>query len=630
MYKVLAFLIALFVFHPTTKAQVWDTPPAAFSTYTEQDATRLDLIFQMVQYNNMRHFQDNIPLMNEAEAIVQKLQSPLAQAQLQINKSEQFILQGNYKEALEVLLPAFDLLEKHPNPKNRTHACILLSEIDRENSDWEKSWNDLTVQIQRYQDSGDAFGLGWLHLTVANVYLNYIHKDYELFLKTPYHLDQAFEYFDQAGSKTGQGLVLAKYSRFYKNSSFRKGITTSNQQIDHRKAVDYADQSLEIFYEYEQAQNIGYSLYQKATSYSIVGNHEASVPVYQEAVQYYQQDGNLIWLKRLYQHLFVAYSILGNQEQALAENKKYIMIKDSIFSIEKRVLLAEAETKFNTQRIQAEKEQAELKSARNRNYLIGLGIIFSLAALATIFFYGRLRAQKKASLVTLELQETQKRLALEKQYRDSELKALKAQMNPHFIFNALNSIQEYIILNKKNLASDYLGKFADLMRKYLNHSDAGYITIQEEIESLKMYLELEALRFEDSLKYSFEVTPELSDDLIKIPTMLVQPYVENAIKHGLLHKKDNRVLKVSFSKKDSNIVLCVIEDNGVGRERVAEIQKNSIKQRKSFATQATQSRLELLNFNKQAKIGVSIVDLFDDGKAAGTRVEMSIPIKTNL
>jgi two-component system LytT family sensor kinase len=100
--------------------------------------------------------------------------------------------------------------------------------------------------------------------------------------------------------------------------------------------------------------------------------------------------------------------------------------------------------------------------------------------------FSRIKAKKKAEIIILELHETQKRLALEKQYRDSELKALKAQMNPHFIFNALNSIQEYIILNKKNLAGDYLGKFADLMRKYLQHSDSGTLTIHDKIESLEM------------------------------------------------------------------------------------------------------------------------------------------------
>lgn len=606
----------------------WDTPPESFKTHQQRDALRLQAIYQMMQYNNMRHFKDNIPLLEEAREITKILNQPELEIKLLINESEQRILQGNYKEALEALLPVFSLLEKHPSKEDQAHAAILLAEIDRENDNFLKAIDDLKKQIELLDSSNNLFLLGWLHLSISNVHLNLLQKDYEAFLKTPYHLDKAYDYFERIDSKTGMALVQAKYARYYKNSSFKKESSPFEKQEYHKKAITYANQSLQSFYELDQAQNIAYSLYQKATAFSIVGNHKASVPIYEEAIQYYAEDSNLIWLKRIHQHLFVAFSILGDQDNALTQNKQFILIKDSIFNIEKRSLLAEAETKFNTQKIKAEKEKAELKSSRNMYYAIGLGLILSLILIASIFYIGRIRATKKAELIAIELVETQKRLALEKQYRDSELKALKAQMNPHFIFNALNSIQEYIILNQKNLASDYLGKFADLMRTYLNHSDAGFISIHEEIESLNMYLELESLRFEDSLQYQVDMDENLTDDFIKIPAMLVQPYVENAIKHGLLHKKENRKVTVLFTKDHSSAVTCIIEDNGVGRKRVAEIQAQSKRTRKSFATQATKSRLELLNFNKVEKIGVSILDLYNENQeASGTRVTISIPIK---
>ena len=131
-----------------------------------------------------------------------------------------------------------------------------------------------------------------------------------------------------------------------------------------------------------------------------------------------------------------------------------------------------------------------------------------------------------------------------------KLENLRSQMNPHFIFNALNSIQEYILLNQKNLASDYLGKFADLIRMYLNHSTKGTITLSEEIEALNQYLELEKLRFEDSLDYQIQLPNEIDSETIEIPTMLIQPYVENALKHGLLHRKGNRILSIKFKLDD--------------------------------------------------------------------------------
>lgn len=227
----------------------------------------------------------------------------------------------------------------------------------------------------------------------------------------------------------------------------------------------------------------------------------------------------------------------------------------------------------------------------------------------------------------LAIKEKEKELALKNAKFENELAVLKlenlkSQMNPHFIFNALNSIQEYIILNQKNLASSYLAKFADLIRAYLEHSSKGYITIREEIECLDIYLQLEKLRFEDKFEYSLNGIE--NNDHLKIPTMLIQPYVENAIKHGLLHKKDNRKLTISFEILSSQSMLkCIILDNGIGRVKANEMQN---KKHNSFATEATAHRLELLNFGKEKKIGVEIKDLYEETIAIGTKVTLLIPI----
>lgn len=227
----------------------------------------------------------------------------------------------------------------------------------------------------------------------------------------------------------------------------------------------------------------------------------------------------------------------------------------------------------------------------------------------------------------LAIKEKKKELALKNAKFENELAVLKlenlkSQMNPHFIFNALNSIQEYIILNQKNLASSYLAKFADLIRAYLEHSSKGYITIREEIECLDIYLQLEKLRFEDKFEYTLHVIE--NNDHLKIPTMLIQPYVENAIKHGLLHKKDNRKLTISFELLSSqSMIKCIVLDNGIGRVKANEMQN---KKHNSFASEATEHRLELLNFGKEKKIGVEIKDLYEDTIAIGTKVTLLIPI----
>ncbi|MDC8005184.1 histidine kinase [Aureisphaera galaxeae] len=246
----------------------------------------------------------------------------------------------------------------------------------------------------------------------------------------------------------------------------------------------------------------------------------------------------------------------------------------------------------------------------------------SLLLLFVILYFNKLQKRKERDK-NLEVNQLQ----LENQLTSLKLENLRSQMNPHFIFNALNSIQEYIVLNQKQLASDYLGKFADLVRTYLKHSGKGTITLQEEIDCLEMYLELEQMRFEDKLKYSISKSQDLFPEEIQIPTMLIQPYVENSLKHGLLHKKDNCLLTVSFKFADDfRNIICEVEDNGIGRERAMEYLKKRKKNHESFATKANDDRLELLNYEKKKKIGVVIEDLYDtEENPSGTKVTITIP-----
>jgi len=218
----------------------------------------------------------------------------------------------------------------------------------------------------------------------------------------------------------------------------------------------------------------------------------------------------------------------------------------------------------------------------------------------------------------------QKKNEIEKNLRESQLAALKVQMNPHFIFNALNSIQEFILLNEKKLANQYLGKFADLMRMTLDMSNEQTISLQEEIKMLNLYLQLEALRFEN-LYYNLEIDETLDTANILLPSMLIQPYIENALKHGLLHKKTDRKLHISFLKKGQYLE-CIVEDNGIGRLKSAEMKKVS-KKHKSFAISATQKRLDLLSYGNKKAIQSEIIDLYDEqNKAIGTKVILRIPM----
>ncbi len=375
-------------------------------------------------------------------------------------------------------------------------------------------------------------------------------------------------------------------------------------------------------------------------SYNNLGNNARKWQRLKEAEHYLlrantllKDADNLSSLRYNYQMLSTLYNEKKDYKTALSYNVLEQAIQDSIYSLEKQKAIADFEVAYETEKIERDKNLAnqqlkiaQLESTKNKYLFYSALIILCLLLLAGLFYYSRFKAKKKAEIITLELKETQKRLALEKQYKDSELKALKAQMNPHFIFNALNSIQDYIVLNQKSLASDYLGKFADLIRNYLHFSDTGFISIPDEVHNLKLYLELEKLRFEDALIYNFEIEANANSEAIKIPTMLIQPYIENALKHGLLHKKDDRVLSISIAKTSEKIIECVVEDNGVGREKSRAINTKRQQQHKSFALKATTERLNLLNYGKERKIGVEIIDLKEKDIAKGTKVILNIPI----
>lgn len=211
-----------------------------------------------------------------------------------------------------------------------------------------------------------------------------------------------------------------------------------------------------------------------------------------------------------------------------------------------------------------------------------------------------------------------------------QLKALRAQMNPHFMYNALNSIQNYITSNEITSAAKYLAKFAQLMRQSLEYSDLEIISLEKEIEFLEDYLFInEKLRFEDRLKYEIIIDEEIEEDILGVPTMIVQPYVENAIEHGLRTKRDG-LIRVLFFLYDEDTILCVVEDNGIGREKARQLrmQDPQYNNHRSRGTTITEKRLEILHNSKEKDSFVHTIDLKDEktGEPRGTRVEIRIPI----
>lgn len=215
---------------------------------------------------------------------------------------------------------------------------------------------------------------------------------------------------------------------------------------------------------------------------------------------------------------------------------------------------------------------------------------------------------------------------LEKELNKSVLKSIKSQMNPHFFYNALNTIQGYIFTNDKTSAANYLNKFSKLTRSILEMSDKDLVNLDEEIKSLDLYLSLEKMRFDGELEYTITQEDQLVNETVKLPPMLIQPHVENAIKHGLLHKVGNKTINISFELYNTNQVKIMVDDNGIGRKRSQELNAIKNQNHESFSTEANQTRIELMNKLRNTGASLHITDKIDSqNRPTGTLVTIILP-----
>jgi sensor histidine kinase YesM len=259
------------------------------------------------------------------------------------------------------------------------------------------------------------------------------------------------------------------------------------------------------------------------------------------------------------------------------------------------------------------KEQKLKQQVTVRNSLTG-GIILLL--LLALFVFRNLSLKRKKERAELQGKAT-----------ELESQALRAQMNPHFIFNCLSSINKFILNNDTDAASDYLTRFSRLIRLGLINSQLSSIPLSDEIEMLRLYLDMERLRFNNSFDYNIIYENTIEPETIYIPPMLLQPFCENAIWHGLMHKEEQGKLDVIMSTKDDHLQ-CIITDNGIGRKKSEELKSSSTARQKPFGLKITTERLALFNDEKMINSFYKAEDLFDRvGNVAGTKVTVNIKLK---
>ena len=243
--------------------------------------------------------------------------------------------------------------------------------------------------------------------------------------------------------------------------------------------------------------------------------------------------------------------------------------------------------------------------------------IVTIVVIAYLFYKRRIAHVKK---------EEKKKTAFNKQLAQIEMKALKAQMNPHFIFNCMNSINSYILQNDKKKASDYLTKFSKLIRLILENSDKQKVNLADELSMLETYMQLEQNRLDNKFDYYISIEPAIKTTSYEIPSLILQPFIENAIWHGIVHKTEKGIININIRKELNNLI-CIIEDNGIGRNKAASLKQKQIIKHKSMGMKVTEDRLKILNQLNLETPSVTIVDMFnEDHQPSGTHVEIIIPV----
>ncbi len=351
------------------------------------------------------------------------------------------------------------------------------------------------------------------------------------------------------------------------------------------------------------------------TLYRDLNRPEKAIDYYKEAINNALKVNSVFNLQWIYQDMSSMYLKLRDTTNAYLTYVLYKKYSDAYNADQSSQGMSDARIRYEADTRNKELQLLSLRLKNNRLLNYGFTVFIMLTAVIGFLL---LRGSKLKN----------KRRLSEMNSKISELTQanLRQQMNPHFIFNTLNSIQYYMYQHDKLATNNYLTKFSSLMRKVLDNSQHTSVPLSDELSALNLYLELESIRFKDKFDFRITIDDEIDPIMHKVPTMLIQPYVENSISHGLIPKEGKGFVSIDL-KLNGNCILCTIEDNGIGRE--ASMERNLKKEgnHNSLGTRISKSRLDLVNELYGTGLQTVYSDLSDEnGQPAGTRVEIHIPL----
>jgi tetratricopeptide (TPR) repeat protein len=514
---------------------------------------------------------------------------------------------GDVLTALDYFSKSEKLFRELNNKKGTSYALANLAKIYLAQGDTLKAieYNQESLNLKKMDGDSLGYAKGLTSLGYIYFIRGQNEKALDLYMKSLKVLEAVK---DQMGISNSYRSIAAVY--------FSQGKPDD--------ALELYEKSLAISEKFDDKAGASSSLTRIGEIYFEKGQKEKSLQYALRALEMGKQSMRPQKIKDAAEQLHLIYKSTGNYQKSLENYELYVQIRDSLsneetkkavlknqlqYEYEKKELLAKNE---NEKKIAAVKLDSEKDHARKNVWIVALILVSVLLLAGAFFLFNYFR---------------QKSIIADQKANILKQKLLVSQMNPHFIFNSLNAIQNYIFKQDSLKAGIYLSQFAELIRMILDYSRRDLISLDEEIKLLTNYFELQQLRFENKFDYTLTVSEEIDTASVQIPPMLAQPFIENAIEHGIFYKEGRGTVKVKISRKDEKL-LYEIEDDGVGLERSLELNKTAKAMHKSLATIITKERMESIKSSRGLENAIEVTDLGKNSPGgSGVKVTFTIPFK---
>jgi tetratricopeptide (TPR) repeat protein len=617
-----------------------------------EEAVKINYIHgkaESISYKGEIELSDNFPgvenLSREAINLFRKTSNKKRLAATYLNLGFALYAQSFFVEAVKNLDTAYELYKKNGNASEMSHAISIAGAAYEESGNYEKAFElyrkSLDIAMRNNDDWIIRFQLRKIGQLFGDI------GDYKTAL---IYYRRAFVNLKSEEVVSSFGVVallaiaeLFTYEHQYDSAKYYYGlIDTSNQralrfylksigefyfvQKQYSKALPNFVRALEYHRQSNDRNPVMQTLLDIAKTYLALRNDDSAFLYVNQGLSIARQSGAKQFVRDGFEILSSLHEHRRQPDSAYFYYKQYTILNDSVlndlvkgklaaYTFEDKIELLNKEKQIQQTKLQ---KQTLLKNT----LLVGVIILLVIAAIVFRNIILKRRNEKMRLQHELELH----KLESEKQLSELEMQALRAQMNPHFIFNSLNSINRFILQNNRAQASEYLTKFSKLVRMILQNSQASLISLESELESLELYLQMETLRFDFHFSYKISVPKDLDIDLLKVPPLIIQPYVENAIWHGLMHKEEKGQLDIEVSQEDGYLYF-KISDNGIGRKQAAALASKSATKHKSMGLRITADRIAMMQRSNGTESPVTINDLVNgDGSAAGTEVRIKIPV----